>query len=263
MLIGKTKLDEQKVIELISDIKKKKELKEISDDFVREELFNYFKQNLKKSFSFNQKSKQYKETLKKVRAKLRRVYGLFRNKIDYTKSEPEILQAHSSTKERLAIYNKLYHEIFKITKKPKTILDLGCGVNPLSIKYMKIKPTYYAYDLSKEEVKAINQFFKKNEISGKAQVKDILTVKQFPQADLAFLFKMTDVLDQGKGHKTTEKVIKLIPAKFVVVSFPTKTMSGKKMNFPRRKWIELMCERLGYTYNLIEFNNELFYVIKK
>ncbi|HLC81207.1 MAG TPA: hypothetical protein VJH68_00975, partial [Candidatus Nanoarchaeia archaeon] len=57
--------------------------------------------------------------------------------------------------------------------------------------------------------------------------------------------------------------LKLIPASFVVVSFPIKTMSGKKMNFPRRRWIELMCKRLGYAFNLIESENELFYVLKK
>ena len=91
---------------------------------------------------------------------------------------------------------------------------------------------------------------------------DILKIKKLPQADIAFLFKMTDVLDRGKGHKKTEEVLKRIPAKFVVISFPTITMSGKKMNFPRRKWVELLCDRLDYTFRVLEFSNELFYVIK-
>ena len=74
---------------------------------------------------------------------------------------------------------------------------------------------------------------------------------------------MTDVLDKGKGHKTSEEIIKAIPAKFVVVSFATLTISGKKMNYPRRGWIELMCKRLGYEFKLLEFSNELFYVVMK
>ena len=92
---------------------------------------------------------------------------------------------------------------------------------------------------------------------------DISNLTGIPPADLCFLFKMTDILDQGKGHKVTEEIIRKVPAKFVVVSFPTKTMSGKRMNYPRRKWIELMCQRLNYEVKIIEFSNELFYVIKK
>ncbi|MBU0460457.1 MAG: hypothetical protein KJ771_06645 [Nanoarchaeota archaeon] len=279
---------DKNIIQLINDIKNKKELKEISDDFVYHQLLEYFNNNSKlaKSFSFNKKSKQYKEVVKKIRAKLRRIYGLFRESEDVVKRSSlvdlllskktlnkkiitDILTTHSSTKERLPFYEDLYKKIFKITKQPKSILDLGAGINPFSIPLMKLKSLkYYASDLSQDEVEQLNTFFKylkkKNKLfTGKAELLNILHFVKLPQADLAFLFKMTDVLDQGKNHKTTEQVIKKIPAKFVVVSFPTKTMSGKKMNFPRRKWIELMCKRLKYSYKVLTFSNEIFYVIKK
>ena len=74
---------------------------------------------------------------------------------------------------------------------------------------------------------------------------------------------MTDILDKGRGHRKTQEVIKAVRASFIVVSFPTVTMSGKKMNYPRRRWIELLCNRLGYAYDLIEFPTEIFYVVKK
>ena len=264
---------------LINDIKQKKELSELDDKFVKEELNRFFKREpkiLKKlKEEFNQKSKEYKQTIKEVRAKLRRSYGLFRveketkniKELIKTKDYQKILETHSSTKERLPFYDQLYHKLFKTTGKPKTILDLGAGINPLSYSYMNLKNVnYYAYDLSKEEVKIINQFFKDNKIKGKAGILDLLQidkVKKLPKADLAFLFKMTDVLDKSKGHKTSEQIIKAIPAKFIIVSFPTLTMSGKKMNHPRRGWIELMSKRLGYNFKVLEFSNELFYVIKK
>ncbi len=133
------------------------------------------------------------------------------------------------------------------------------------------KLTYYAYDLSVEEVELLNLFFqelhKQNvNFSGHATVLDALQLAKLAklkEADLCFLFKMTDVLDQGKGHKATEEVMKNIPARVVVVSFPTLTMSGKRMNYPRRKWIELLCQRLRYHYRTLEFENEIFYVIRK
>jgi hypothetical protein len=265
--------------DLIKEIKRKKELSELDDKFVKEELNRFFKREAKifkkLKEDLNPKSKEYKKVVKEVRAKLRRSYGLFRvekesknlKELIKTKDYQKILETHSSTKERLSFYNQLYKNIFRITEIPKTILDLGAGINPLSFSHMELKKVnYYAYDLSKEEVKILNQFFKDKKINGKAGILDLLNtkkVKKLPKADLAFLFKMTDVLDKGKGHKTSEEVITAIPAKFIIVSFPTLTMSGKPMNHPRRGWIELMCKRLGYKLNILEFSNEIFYVLEK
>jgi len=297
MLIGKKVLDEEKVDQLIAAIKKKKELNEISKDFVKDYLFNFFKTE-QKLFNklvkdFNPKSAAYKQTIKSVRAKLRRAYGLFRTedqakkrklfveellntkKTSNTKRKKlleAILMTHSSTKERLQFYSQLYEKLFKIVGKPKTIIDLGCGINPFSVYFMKLrKLNYYAYDISEEEINLLNSYFdllhsEKPLFQGKAEILDIfhwVVLGKLKEADICFLFKMTDVLDQGRGHKASETVIKTVPAKFVVVSFPTLTMSGKRMNYPRRKWIELMCNRLGYKFQVLKFSNEIFYVIEK
>jgi 16S rRNA (guanine(1405)-N(7))-methyltransferase len=183
-----------------------------------------------------------------------------------------LLETHSSTKERLGFYPELYQRIFTTAMVPKTILDLGCGINPLSLKYMKLKEiNYYAYDISEKEVAIINKFFQEEKkvhakINGKAEVMDISKIealKKLPPAEICFLFKITDILDNGKGHKVTEAVIQAVPAKYFIISFPTKTMSGKPMNAPRRKWMEWLCKRLGYHYTLLEFDNEIFYVVNK
>ena len=257
--------------ELIKAIKSKKELENLDMKFVKVELNAYFLRNPKEKLALkdlNPKSKIYKKIIKEVRAKLRRSYGLFRkDKIDFNKDYQELLNTHSSTKERLKLYPTLYRRIFKITEEPKTILDLGCGINPLSFHYMNLKNvSYFAYDLSEEEVKLLNKFFNEKKIEGKAQILNLLEtnkIKKLPPADLAFLFKMTDVLDKGKGHKTSEEIIKTIPSKNIVVSFPTLTISGKPMNHPRRGWIEMMCKRLNYEFKVLAFENEIFYVIKK
>ncbi len=267
-------------MQLITDIKKKKELADLSEKFVREHVEKYLKLNPKaKKFldsEYSVRSTKYKQIVKEIRAVLRRSYGLFRKddgeleklvsllktKRDKNEILKEILQLHSSTKERLPFYDKLYKRIFRITGKPSTILDLGCGLNPFSVKYMKFNGHYYAYDLSEKEVEMINKFFWIMKYKGKAEVVDIMKGK-FPKSDVAFLFKMTDVIDKGKGHKKTEEILKSIPASYIVISFPTVTMSNKRMNFPRRKWVELLCERLGYSLKYFELGNELFYVIKK
>ncbi len=79
MLVGKRIIDEENVRSLISAIKQKKELQHISDDFVRDQVFSYFQQNPQRiSDLANPRSQKYKQIIKEARAKLRRVYGLFR-----------------------------------------------------------------------------------------------------------------------------------------------------------------------------------------
>lgn len=241
---------------LIQKIRQKKELRDISSQFVREELGRYFQNNPRaKEFLNRPRSEGCRKVIKEVRASLRRVSGLF---------EGATLETHSSTKERFSFYPQLYSELWRLTGRPEIILDLGCGLNPLSFPFMKLKDiTYHAYDINGKDISIVNKFFRENKIKGEAQVKDITAVKIFPVADIAFLFKAADVIDRGKGHKRTEELAGRIPAKYLVISFPTLTMSGRAMNFPRRKWIELMCRRLNYPFRVLQFPSEIFYVIEK
>ncbi len=285
-------VSESQMEQLIDKIREKKELQHISVSFVARELSNFllreYHLHQKLLQNFHERSASYRTTVKKVRELLRRSYGLFRGEKKATErkevmekmqgsevSKTDISQAlawHSSTDERRYFYLQLYTKIFQITGRPTKILDLGSGLNPLSINFMRLRNLHYhALDINEEEVKLLNLFFQQQQknnphFSGKAEVFDITNTAKlslFPPHDLTFLLKMTDILDKGRGHKMSELVIKSLPAAWIVVSFPTLTMSGKKMNFPRRKWIELMCRRLSYNFSLLEFENELFYVIKK
>jgi len=276
MLIGNRKISTEVVKALVSNIKKKKELKSVSDDFVVENLQKYLASEAKAisflSGKFSVKSSRYKEIVKGVRSQLRRAHGLFgsgdvalRQELFKQGKYVEILKTHSSTKERMGFYADLYVKLWKITGKPNRILDLGCGLNPFSISLMGLsKVKYFAYDVNEDEMRLVKKFLVKERIEGKAVVKDVRKVERWEEkADVCFLWKMTDVLESGKGHKKSEEVMKRILAKYLVVSFPTVTKSGKPMNFPRRKWIELMCTRLGWKFKVISEKNELFYVITK
>ncbi len=282
-------LDNEKIALLTADIKKKRELQHINDGFVKEQLLAYLRQEHKLfrllQENCNPKSKSYSIVIKQVRARLRKAYGLFRDNpakrrelmekllaapaAAQKKLVDEILSTHASAKERLPVYNTLYKKIFAVTGKPRVILDLGCGINPFSFPYMGLKKcAYLAYDINEEEINILNQYFsllrrKIPYFEGRAAAADIQQMPKIPPADICFLFKMTDVLDKNKGHKATEEMLKRIPARHIVVSFATKTMSGKKMTAPRRNWMEWLCKRLGYEFTILEFENELFYVVKK
>ena len=294
----------QQLMELIADIKKKKELSGVDEKFIYSQLLSVLEKNHKLAQELQKKihpkSSAYKELLSLVRAQLRRVYGLFREAEDIKnrksllegfKKVPSakrkevieaILKTSAATRERWAFYEQFWEKVFqiikmeittiKISKKSKTIIDIGAGIHPFSLDLAHLKPLhYYAYDLGNDEVALLNDFFlflnkQNHSFHGKAEVFDALQfeeLRKLPKADVAFLLKMTDVLDRGRGHKVSEYVISAVPAKYVIVSFSTVTMSGKPMNFPERKWIELMCKRLRYDFEKFLLGKEIFYVVKK
>ncbi|MEM4264100.1 MAG: hypothetical protein QW666_04390 [Candidatus Woesearchaeota archaeon] len=265
---------------LIAKIKKKKEFASIDDKFIEQEIEKYLKQNKKAEQAVAEgriRSEEYKKAVKAVRAVLRRVYGVFLTKESSLREEyleqarfDKILETHLSTKERLLIYPNLYQKIFAITGKPKIILDLGCGLNPASYPYMGVKADYYAAEISRDDVDFLNKYFKKAGIKGKAMQMDLIEavknpqlLKQFPKADVCFLFKVLDEIEAKKGRKRSEELIKAIDAKWIVISFATRKVTGKPMKYPYRKWLEQMLNRLGYKFEIIKEENEIFYVVKK
>lgn len=301
VLIGNTMIDEENVLQLLKDIKKKKELQNLSEDFIREQLSQFLQQDRKAATfladTYSRRSVRYKSIIKQLRARLRKWYGLYRRSEDSQRLHElvemlverkggrkvidqalirTILATNSSTRERLPCYEELYEQLFKITGRPRSIIDLGCGINPFSIPLLPApwpgqKLTYQAFDLNEDEIALLQEFFEHlhsldRNFKGSAKVLDALhfaALLDLKKVDICFLFKMTDVLDRGKGHTATEAVIHSVPARWVVVSFPTKTMSGKRMTAPKRNWMDWLCRRRGYQYTLLEFKNELFYVVKK
>jgi len=278
---------------IISKIKEKEELKGISNEVIKNELNKFLKQNPKIQKQLNEsttnkllKSKALEVCKKEIRKVLRYYTGMFeinnkeRKQLLHANKITELLKTHLSTKERYGYYDEIYNKIFKITKKPNSILDLGCGLNPLSLpeEFMKnIK--YYAGDINQDDLEIVNEYFRKNKFEGDVFFYDLKLQKlgvfgtsnklaycknandHLPKTDVCFLFKVLDLID-NKGHKNAEKVLKQIPAKFVIVSFSKITLSGKKLN-ASRNWLKLLIERLRWKYYLFETENEMFFVINK
>lgn len=238
---------------IIEDIKGKKY--KVLDSFVKYLLEYYLKRNPRaEKYLDKPKSRRYKRIVRDIRGMLHKITGAYFSK-------KEGLRAHASTRERLEFYKQIYKKIFNITGKPEDILDLGCGLNPLSYKMMGVKARYYAYDLDERNVEIIKEFFEKNKINGEVKLANILEEKNFEKADVAFLFKLMDCLD-FKGHKNAEELIKKLDVRWIIVSFPILTLGKRKMRYPRRGWFERMLERLGLSYVKFYEENEIFYIVR-
>ncbi|MEK6898511.1 MAG: hypothetical protein AABW79_00245 [Nanoarchaeota archaeon] len=239
--------------DLIRKIKEKKELSGLADSFVSQALDKVLKKH-----STPRSPKEEKLIIKETRAMLRKSAGRFLDSNLIENKDQSILEAHSSTRERLAIYPELKKKIYSLN--PKSILDIGCGLNPLAIAKKHVK--YIATDINENYLKIVSNFFKKEKIEGDTMILDVKTSSSFPKADLCLMLKLVDVIEE-KGHKRTEEIIKSLNCKDIIISFSTKTLSGKPMNHPQRGWIEQLCNRLNLKFSIWSTPNEIFYFIKK
>jgi len=238
--------------ELINKIKDKRELQGVPLKIVSGELETYLK---KENISLtNLKEKDAKIVVSAVRASLRRMTGQFR-----LNNKNEDIKNHKSSKEREQLYLSLNNLVFELNIK--SILDLGCGLNPL---YLAKKNIFYrAYDINESDLAKIKEYFHKNGIHGETKLFDLRYAEEpFPQADLCFILKVFDTIEK-RGHKLAEKIINRISSKYIIVSFATRTLSGKAMNHPQRGWIERLLFRLGFAYISFRGENEVFYLASR
>ncbi len=196
--------------ELLKKIKQKKELIGLADSIVFSSLEKYLQ---KYKINLNEISKkQLKIIIKDLRAELRILTGRFqkslkdKSKIFASNKIERLLKTHSSTAERLEFYPELKKIISSLNAK--SILDLGCGLNPLVLA--SSKTYYYAYDIREDELFMIKEFFKKNKIRGKTFVYDLRAIQgDLPKADICLLFKVLDIIDDKK-HRLKEKILQIV-----------------------------------------------------
>jgi 16S rRNA (guanine(1405)-N(7))-methyltransferase len=271
--------------DIIHAILEKKELSGIEHSFVSAVLDKELRRNpklAKKLDGLSTRSSDYKNLVKAVRAVLRRNVSLYEGDeprhrevllaelrqtgIPSMRAEiiAHILSTHVSTMERLPFYGRVYEKIFSITGKPKVVLDIGCGLNPVS--YPDSDAKIVGVDIDRNLCSAIEQYFSIAGIDGECRIVDVKgmeQIKRLPNADIALVFKLLEIIEKGEGHKLSENLLKALPARWLVVSFPTMTSSEKPMRQPKRAWMELMLKRLGWKYETFTIPNEIFYVIKK
>ncbi|MBW2997951.1 hypothetical protein KY321_00290 [Candidatus Woesearchaeota archaeon] len=249
MKIYNYELKKEQLSNLIKSVKTGK-YKEIGEEIIKKEILKELKNNPSLIEKLDKK-KHLVNFVKNIKKNLYRGVAIFNEKD---------VEEHFSIQDR---DYKYFSKIISSIKKKDKIVDLGCGLNPLKYKELKLKSEYVAYEINEEYVNQINKFFKENKIKGKAHCKDVLQIKRFPKADVYLLLKLLESVEQKKGHKLSEEIIVNIPAKTLIVSFPTKTISGKPMNVPVRRWMNLMLERLKYSYEIKQEENEIFYIVKK
>ena len=192
------------------------------------------------------KRRTLKEAIKATKNKLHQIAGAYQiGKMDYMNwlqplqqaaSDPatlramarEIMAHHASTRERLVILDEFYSTLFADLPPIASILDLACGLNPLTIPWMSLPAgvTYYACDIYQDQVDFLQQCFALLGVAGEAQTCDLLQACPSQTVDVALLLKTIPCLEQA-DKLIGRKLLEEINAPVIFVSFPAQSLGGR------------------------------------
>lgn len=175
-----------------------------------------------------------------------------------------ILSRHASTRERLPLADTdaLFARIFDITSRPRSVLDVACGVNPLYLAARGIKTT--GVDISGLAVDAVNRFGEVYGMPCRAVCADALCPGAIPKErfDAALLLKLLPLLERQRAGAALD-VMRAVNADWLVASFPTRTLGGRNVGMAAQysAWMEAHIPEGRKVAASFETGNELFYIL--
>lgn len=180
----------------------------------------------------------------------------------------DAMRGHASTRERLPFLREFYATTIPDWSGIRTVVDVGCGLNPLSLALLDVPPDleYFAYDVLGDLIDFLNAVFPLLGVNGHAELCDVVLTPECVRrpSDLALLLKTLPCLDQiepGAG----ERLLDAIQAERMLVSFPLQTLGGGRKGFGRTyetRFLEYV-QRRGLSARRFVFPNELAFLVTR
>lgn len=227
-----------------------------------------------------------KAAIKDVRNKLHQVGGAyFKHEMNYVNLQNELTRlpkdiqadqvrqfcisqmgSHASTAERLPILEDFFSTCLESISPVRSILDLACGMTPLSIPWMPLDTgfTYYACDIYIDMLSFIHSFFIRFEIDGRASPCDLTAKIPDENAHVAFFLKSIPCLEQI-DKAIGRRLLEGIQADHILVSFPVSSLGGRKKGMPdyyQEHFYEMVSEK-SWKISRFEFATELAFLVTK
>lgn len=146
----------------------------------------------------------------------------------------ELLRAHISTQERLDHYGAFYHTLFSILPPPRTIIDIGCGLHPLSYPFTTAgqqSELYLAIDKDPQAIQLVAAFAPTATPAhllplvsdiGLLNWQHCLVDGLYPY-DLAFMLKLIPVI--ARQQKALLPLLAAIPARRILLTASATAMT--------------------------------------
>lgn len=230
--------------------------------------------------------KKFDDVVKASRSRLHQAASsYFRNRPDYPSllselnklpreiTHPQVmawvkkcLRAHASSFERLPLLDSFYHKIFSHLPRVKSILDFGCGLNPMAIGWMP-QPESYEYkalDIYRDQSDFLNSFFDHCGLNATALVQNIMDLIKPTSADVVFLLKILPILDQLKKNASVT-IFERIDAPNLVVSYPVTSLGGrdKGMRDHYAQQFGGIATHFSWSVDRIDFSSEIVFIARR
>ncbi len=219
------------------------------------------------------KRRSVKEAIKETKNTLHQVAGMFADKHTLPLSLPsrlegegwkQVMAHHASTRERLPLLDSFYKSIFADLGPINSVLDVACGLNPLTIPWMGLAPnaTYHAVDIYNDMMAFLQRAMDAMGVRGKAESRDVVADCPRDEVDVALVLKAIPCLEQ-LDKRAGEVLLDTIRARHIVVSFPTRTVGGRNIGMATSydaRFNSLIAHR-NLNVKRYEFENELVFRI--
>ncbi len=267
--------DNPQISQLIAEVQAGRKYANISSDLIR-----------RLAEASLQKGLKGKSAVKDVRNKLHQVGGAyFKHSPDYVNAIaalevlPGDIQAesvrqfcrtqmnlHASTAERLPALEDFFQTCLDSIAPVTSILDLACGLTPLSIPWMPLGEhiTYHACDIYADMLNFIQTFFNHCQVDGQTFVCDLIGKPPVQKAQVAFLLKTIPCLEQV-DKQIGLPLLDSIQADHILVSFPAASLGGRRKGMPayyRDHFLSLI-EGKSWSVTEFSFDSELAFLVTK
>ena len=178
----------------------------------------------------------------------------------------QLMTAHSSTNERLPILNDFYQRIFALLPPIHSVLDIACGLNPLTLPWMALAPdaSYLAVDIFSDQVAFLNDFFQLANVTGRAETRNVLTDCPAEPVDLALILKTIPCPEQMEKD-AGRRLLEAVQARHLVISFPSRSLGGREKGMASTYGARFAELTSGWDAKVtrLDFSNELVFVVER
>ncbi len=194
------------------------------------------------------KHKNKQEIIRSARTRLHQLTGAYlAPKIDYAQwlvnfqsltpndrqglvsTSLSMMRLHASTYERIEVLPTFFQTSLASISPVKSVLDLACGLNPLSIPWMPLADhfTYHASDVVNPLIDFLGKYFVMFGINGSASTLDLSFSIPSQPVQLALLMKTLHLMEQIE-HGLSQKVLESLNAEHILVTYPLRSLGGRK-----------------------------------
>lgn len=178
----------------------------------------------------------------------------------------EQLPAHASTRERVPILPQFYATVLASLPPIRSVLDLACGLNPLTLPWMGLPGgcTYTAVDIFEDLRTFLNAYFDKFHVTGQALCADLTQTIPPVQTDLTLLLKTIPCLEQVDKQAGARLLVQ-ITSPYLLVSFPAHSLAGRSKGMVHNYEQHFTELTSSYPWKITryEFPGELAFLVQK